>query len=235
MLDKDMESWRAARGLETGDMQLLGDFNDSTGKKKLDLTTALGLMKGQPGVIEDDFLIHGVRAALEFHDAVATGSGGILLYHKQWLQLSGVGRKSPAAHIHRGICEALRLLHTYDQVDSSTTANGEHLSRWAIQTALAVERNPAQPGYTGLDIISGSTLQADSRASTSKFQEWASSRLKERSAVWKQERLYNRERRLERGKGKGFGKSGEEDSDDETGPKRRKKKQELRENPPAAS
>lgn len=37
------------------------------------------------------------------------------------------------------------MLHSWDQVDGSTTAIGEHLSRWAIQTELAVERNPAQP------------------------------------------------------------------------------------------
>ena len=90
-----------------------------------------------------------------------------------------------------------------------------------------------------MDIVSGSTLQADGRASTSKFQEWVSSRLKERSAVWKQERLYNQERRLQRGKGKGFGKSGEEDSEDENGSKRRKKKKKGKnsggENPPAAT
>lgn len=90
--------------------------------------------------------------------------------HEQW-RLSGVGKRSSAAHIHRSVCESLRLLHTYDQTDASTTAVGEHLSRWAIQTALAVRRKPAPPDYAGLGIISGSTLQADGRATTGKFQD----------------------------------------------------------------
>eukprot|EP00438_Fugacium_kawagutii_P008463 Skav230205 [mRNA] locus=scaffold2443:264867:266063:+ [translate_table: standard] len=222
--DRDLETWKAKKGLETGDMRLLGNFKDSSGKKKLDLLSAVGLMKGgAASAVDEDFPIHGVRAAKEFHDAVGGGSGGFIPYHEQWLRLSGVGKRSSAAHIHRGVCECLRLLHTYDQIDASTTAVGEHLSRWAIQTELAVERNPAQPDYAGLDIVSGATLQADGRATTSKFQEWVSTRLKERSAVWKQERLYNQERRLQRGKGKGGGKD-EDDSDEETGGKKRKKK-----------
>ena len=92
-----------------------------------------------------------------------------------------------------------------------------------MQTELAVERNPAQPDYSGLDIISGSAVQSDGRATTSKFPEWVTSRLKERAQVWKQERLYNQERRNIRGKGKG-GKGGDEDSEDEMTGKLRKKK-----------
>eukprot|EP00438_Fugacium_kawagutii_P000317 Skav210718 [mRNA] locus=scaffold849:20772:21968:+ [translate_table: standard] len=238
--DKDLDTWKAKKGLETGDIRLLGDFKDSAGKKKLDLVSAVGLMKwSASSSSDDDFPINGVRAAKEFHEAVGTGTGGFIPYHEQWLRLSGVGKRSSAAHIHRGVCEALRLLHTYDQVDASTTAVGEHLSRWAIQTELAVERNPAQPDYAGLDLVSGATLQADGRASTSKFQEWVSTKLKERSAVWKQERLYNQERRLQRGKGKGLGKDDEE-SDEDGGTKKRKKKKKGKggaggDNPPAGT
>ena len=134
-----------------------------------------------------------------------------------------MAKRSSAAHIHRAICEGLRLLHSHDQIDASTTGVGEHLTRWAIQTELAVERNPSAPDYSGLDIISGATVQADGRASTSKFGEWITTRLKERAAVWKQERLYNQERRNLRGKGKD-GKGGDDDSDDDVGGRFKKKK-----------
>ena len=93
-------------------------------------------------------------------------------------------------------------MHSFDQLDVSALAVGEHLSRWVIQTELAVERNPLQPDFSGLDIIE-----------------------KERASIWKQERLYNQERRQLRG-GKG-GRGGEADDstdEDEGGKGRRKKK-----------
>ena len=67
--------------------------------------------------------------------------------------------------------------------------------RWLVQTGLAVERSPAQPDYSGLDIVAGTATLPDGRASTSKFSEWLAARLKDRAATWKQERLYKAERK----------------------------------------
>jgi hypothetical protein len=219
-MTKDIEKWRKTKGLETGDQRLLGDHRDPSGKKALVLSEAVGLMKGGEEE-ETDFPIVGTRAAKELHEAVSGGAGGFLAYHEQWIRLSGVGKRSSAAHIHRCLCEGLRLMYTFDQIDASTTAIGEHLSRWMVQTELAVERNPAQPDYSGLDIVAGTSLLADGRAATNKFQEWVAGKLKERSSVWKQERLFAEERRKQKGKGKG---GREEDSDEDSDPRRRKKK-----------
>ena len=219
---KDVEDWRKLKGLETGDQRLLGNHTDASGKKRLELSAAVSLMKGSTENSEE-FPIAGVRAAKEYHEAVSLGANSFLAYHEQWLRLSGVQKRSSAAHIHRNVCEGLRMLHSFDQVDASTTAIGEHLSRWGIQTELAVERNPTSPDYSGLDVLSGNALQGDGRASTSKFSEWVTSRLKERSQIWKQERLYAQERRAQKGKGKGAG-GGDGDSDDEPVGKRKKKK-----------
>ena len=220
--DKDIASWKVQRGLELGDVRLLGDHRDASGRRRLDLVQAINLMKGDGK--EEDFPICGVRAAREFHQSVATGVGSFHAYHEHWIRLSGVAKRSSAAHIHRAICECLYYMHGYDQVDPTTTAVGEHLSRWLVQTELAVERNPGAPDYTGLDILSGSSLQADGRAVTQKFGEWIASKLKERSAVWKQERLYQQERRLLRGKGKGNGKGENEDTSEDADPAKRRKK-----------
>lgn len=223
VFDKDLEQWKKKKGLSTGDERLLGDHRDASGRKKLDLSEAVEIMKGDAEEDKDpDFPIRGVRAAKEFHMAVASGTNNMLTYHEQWLRQSGVGKRASAAHIHRNLCEGLQLLHSFDQIDSSTTAIGEHLCRWAIQTELAVERNPSQPDYAGLDIVSGSSLMSDGRAATGKFNEWVTSKLKERSQIWKQERLYLQERR--HGKGKGGGKADDDDDDDEDGAKKRKKK-----------
>ena len=174
---------------------------------------------------DSDFPIAGVRAAKEFHLSVAASTGGFLTYHSEWLRLSGVSKKFSAVHVHRALCEALRLMRSYDQVDASTLATGEHLTRWMIQTELAVERNPLQPDYAGLDIVDGTAQLPDGRAATAKFTEWVSNRLKERASLWKQERLYQQERRHHRGKGREA--DGGDDTDSEEygeGNKKKKKK-----------
>lgn len=239
---RDVEDWRKKRGLEAADLRLLGDHKDASGKRRLELATAVSLMKGVSKEDDkSDFPISGVHAAKEYHESVALGPGNFLSYHAEWLRLSGVGRRSSAAHIHRSLCECLRLLHSYDQIDASTTAVSEFLSRWAVQTELAVERSPTQPDYTGLDIISGAAIQGDGRASTSKFGEWVSTRLKERAQIWKQERLYAQERGHLRGRGKGAGRGGDDGSSDDGGGQSRKKKKKKDKggkggtNPPAAS
>ena len=92
-----------------------------------------------------------------------------------------------------------------------------------IQTELAVERNPLQPDYTGLDIVDGTAQLPDGRAATAKFTEWVSNRLKERATLWKQERLYQQERRHLRGKGRETD-GGDESDSEEYGKGHRKKK-----------
>ena len=215
----DLEDWKRRHGLNRADVRLLGDHRDAGGKKVLALKDAVTLMKLP---VDPEFPIAGVRAAKEFHEAVAASTEGFLTYHSEWLRLSGVSRKASASHIHRAICEALRLMHSYDQVDASALAVGEHLCRWAIQTELAVERNPNMPDFSGLDIISGTAILPDGRASTSKFSEWVSGRLKERASLWKQERLFHQERRQLRTKGGRV--PGDESSSEETGKGGKKKK-----------
>ena len=168
--DKDIETWKRGKGLESGDNRLLRDHTDSSGKRRLDLTTAVSLMKGTSTTEDKDFPIHGVKAAKELHESVARGSQNFHAYHEQWLRLSGIGKKSSAAHIHRNLTEGLRLMHDYDQIDCSTTGLGEHLSRWLVQTELAVERCPSQPDYSGLDIVGGSALLGDGPCSNFSIQ-----------------------------------------------------------------
>ena len=222
VMARDLADWRLTRGLETADVRLLGDHKDASGKRRLDLKSAVVLMKNAE---DKEFPINGIRAAKEFHEAVASSSGEFLSYHSEWLRLSGVNKKASAVHIHRALCEALRLMHTYDQVDVSSLACGEHLTRWIIQTELAVERNPLQPDFTGLDIISGTAQLPDGRAATSKFTEWVTGRLKERAAIWKQERLFQQERR-QRGRGHtgGADSSSDECAPDGKGNRKKKKK-----------
>ena len=158
---RELEDWKGKKGRELGDIRLLGDHRDSAGRRKLDLNAAVALMHAAE---DKEFPIAGTRAAKELHESVSEGPGNFLSYHAEWLRLSGVSGKSSSAHIHRHLCEVLRLMHSYDQVDASSLASAETICRWLIQVELAVERSPTSPDYSGLDIVAGTATLPDGRA-----------------------------------------------------------------------
>ena len=200
---------------EVGDVRTLGDHTDDAGQRVLHLTEAVALMRDTE---QKGFPLAGIRSVKEFLDSVGAGPGNMTSYQAEWERLSGVGEGSAVNHVHRNLCEVLRLMHSWDQVDLSMMASAELIVRWLIQTEIAVERNPRHPDYSGLDIVISAPVNAVGRASTSKFNTWVTDRLKERATIWKQERLYREEQKQSR---KGDGKKGEEG--DGKGPKKKKK------------
>lgn len=80
-------------------------------------------------------------------------------------------------------------------MECSTLASAELVARLLIQVEVATERNARRPDYSGLDIVVSAPVSAAGRATTQRFSAWITDRLKERSQIWKQERLYREERR----------------------------------------
>ncbi|CAK0870306.1 unnamed protein product, partial [Prorocentrum cordatum] len=184
---------------DLGDVRTLGDHTDDAGQRALHLTEAVALVRDTE---QKGFPLAGIRSV-----------------KAEWGRLSGVGEGSTVNHVHRNLCEMIRLTHSWDQVDLSMMASAELIVRWLIQTEIAVERTPRHPDYSGLDIVISAPVNAVGRASTSKFNSWVTDRLKERAAIWKQERLYREEQKQTR---KGDGKKGGDD--DGKGPKKKKGK-----------
>ena len=221
----DIDTFKAKSGDDEQDLRLLGVHKDKAGKRKLDLNDSLALMAEV--TMEDFPLSTEVRAAKEFLTAVNEGPGNLQRYHTEWQRLSGISDGSSVCHAHRIICEVLRLMHSYDQLNIANLASGEQLVRWIVQLETATERNFRSPDFTGLDLILGGTISAEGKALTQKFTEHLSSKLKERAQIWKQERLYREERRhlhggtaasgsdgygAPKGKGRGKGKQSKGDS-----------------------
>ena len=164
-----------------------------------------------------DFPLTGEMAIWEYLSRVADGPGNFTSYRAEWLRMSGVGEHVAIAHARRNLCETLRLMHAYDQLDLSCFASAE-LARYLIQSEVAAERNARRPDYSGLGIIRSALVTASGRAAVRRFIARVSDRVKERSQIWKQERLYRRERRSMPdgdgggGKGQGQGQREEEES-----------------------
>ncbi|CAE8678756.1 unnamed protein product, partial [Polarella glacialis] len=206
-----LAAWAAKTVKDAGDIRLLGDHRDAAGKRKLDLSSAVAMMRESK---IDDFPLQGVRACREYLSAISEGPGNIVSYHSEWVRLSGVNEASAVCHTHRTLAETLRLLVSFDQVDLSNMAGGEQLVRWIIQIETAVERNPKLPDFSGLDIVTGATTTAEGKALAPKFGEWITERMKSRATIWKSQRQYNEERRgSAKVKGDGKGNKGDKDRD----------------------
>ncbi|CAE8693926.1 unnamed protein product [Polarella glacialis] len=197
-----LAAWAAKTVKDAGDIRLLGDHRDAAGKRKLDLSSAVAMMRESK---IDDFPLQGVRACREYLSAISEGPGNIVSYHSEWVRLSGVNEASA--------------------VDLSNMAGGEQLVRWIIQIETAVERNPKLPDFSGLDIVTGATTTAEGKALAPKFGEWITERMKSRATIWKSQRQYNEERRGSakvKGDGKG-GKGAQAAADKDRDGKKKKK------------
>ncbi|CAK0809711.1 unnamed protein product, partial [Prorocentrum cordatum] len=108
---------------------------------------------------------------------------------------SAVSESSAVAHIHYVLCESVRLAIQTDQLDVTNLLSFELIMRRICQDETAVARNPRHPDYGGLEILLRAPTTEQGQASTNKFTEWVTGRLKEQAAIYKQTRLWNEEQR----------------------------------------
>ena len=64
-------------------------------------------------------------------------------------------------------------------------------SRRLVQLEMAAARNPSAPDFTGLGVIGDGVTQADGSSRVPRFRHGVAERLKERSDILKQNRIYS--------------------------------------------
>ena len=99
--------------------------------------------------------------------------------------------------------EENRLRLEQDALNVKNLVCFEQLLRRQILLALAAERNPQHPDFSGLAYGLGEPVVKGAAAARA-FREWVSSRQKEQAQIWKQQRLS----REESGRGRGGGGGG---------------------------
>ncbi|CAK0855523.1 unnamed protein product [Prorocentrum cordatum] len=137
----------------------------------------------------------GPRVAKEWLVSVRDGPGDLSSYHGQWVRRSGVSESSAVAHIHYVLCESVRLAIQTDQLDVTNLLSFELIMRRICQDETAVARNPRHPDDGGLEMLLRAPTTEQGQASTNRFTEWVTGRLKEQAAIYKQTRLWNEEQR----------------------------------------
>ena len=207
MATSEIERFKESKKDSLGDARLLGEHKDPQGKRHMTLQDALALMSEEKF---DDWGFVGPRATREYLVAIREGPGDLISYHNGWVRSSGISNSSAIAHEHRSLIETLRLGFSKDQLDLSNLTCMENVVRRLIVLEMAVARNPAAPDFSGLDVVSETPIAAQGQAYVSAITSWVTEKLKERSQIQKQARLFKEE--FGRRGGKKFGDEDDEDS-----------------------
>ena len=83
----------------------------------------------------------------------------------------------------------------YDQIDPSSLAGVELLVRRLYQIEIAVERNPRQPDFDGVDALVETSTKSSGSFNVPSMAKWFSEHQKSEAFVLKQMRLWNEEKK----------------------------------------
>jgi hypothetical protein len=204
-----LEQWLADRKKEEDDIRLLGHHTDQTGARFLSWQDAVGMFRETP---MPEWKFDGPRVTKELSEAVRDGSGNPTSYHAEWVRLSGVNQHSAVAYEHRHCMEVLRLATHQDQLDISNIAAFEQIARRVVQLEIAADKDPHNPDFTGLGVVSDGAVDSRGSARAPKFKQWVSQKQQQQAQILKQQRLYKEEalaeRKARKGRGKGKDKDG---------------------------
>ena len=192
--------WGEQRRAGAEDIRSLGVHKAADGTRHLSWTDAVGMLRESA---MPEWKFEGPRVCKELAASIREGAGNPTSYHAEWIRLSGVNQNSAIAYEHKNAMEMLRMATSMDQVDISNLASFEMLSRRVVMLEMAVARDPRDPDFSGLGVISDGAVGTDGAARAPRFRTWVSDRQKERANILKQSRLYKEETQNERARKRG--------------------------------
>ena len=83
----------------------------------------------------------------------------------------------------------------YDQVDPSSLAGMELLTRRIYQIEIAVDRNPRQPDFEGLDALVETSTKSSGSVNVPSMAKWFSQHQQSEAFVLKQMRFWGEEKK----------------------------------------
>ena len=125
-----------------------------------------------------------------------------LMHHSEFVQKSGIPEKGGIAREHESLTEAIRLALVVDQRDIFQNASDEHTLRRMVMLEMAVSRDPKNPDWEGLDLLTTRKVTASGSVDLPKVSQWLASAQKDRMTVLKQGRLLREEEEAKKKKPK---------------------------------
>lgn len=212
---RNFEKWQQMKrpglpGGHAGDLRLLGNEQDSGGKRRMSLRRALELMSTSKF---KDWPHRGPGSVREFLESVLEASGDIEVYLGHFLRKSGASDNIACTHELKNLLGIVHLAYSYDQMDVSNLASIELAVRRILEIQAAVRRNPRHPQFDSFDsAVAGSTDEGGGARATT-YNEWLIEQQKtevkrlKATREWREEQQSDRRAREDRPDGKAKAKS----------------------------
>jgi hypothetical protein len=143
-----------------------------------------------PASLGPDWIFRGPSAVAELLKGVRAAGEDLSGYHEYYCRASGLEPASAVGVKHRDILSVLHHMVTFDQLDAPFLASAELCARLVLQCQAAVKKNPKQPDFRGLQMMTMSDLDASGGVLTGDFARYVAEEQKSEAFTLKQQRLY---------------------------------------------
>ncbi|CAE8613278.1 unnamed protein product, partial [Polarella glacialis] len=218
---EDTSAWTQQKrpglpGGHAGDLRLLGNQANSSGKRMMSLSRALELMTKHTFA---DWPHRGPAATKEFLEAIMESGGDIQVYLGTFMRKSGVSDNTACCHELKNLFEMVRLGISYDQIDVGNLASFELIVRRILEIQTAIRRNPQHPIFDGLDQSALGSVDEVGGARAVSYGHWLGEQQKAEAKLMRGQREYREEQISDRkgrsgpgGEAKGGAKGDKNDS-----------------------
>ena len=176
------------------DDRLSGNSRDKSGRRRVDVTMAMSRLKA---VVVVGTPHQGPSACLEFLESIEQAGQSNAQHHVDWRTKSGVSEKSQICRSHKDWSEVLYDMLCIDELNAPALVSAEAVVRKILQIETAVRRNPKQPDFEGLELLTTQMLDESGGATAPVFASWLSTRQRDEAQILKQGRLLREERTAE--------------------------------------
>ena len=152
----------------------------------------------------------GPPAVREFFKQLIQSGMTLAQYDVHWRHKSGVPEGGIASRMHSTLTESLRWMITVDQVDPTELVAAECLTRELLRLEAAVNRDPRQTDWDGLEVMVSSCMNGCGSLETPAFCSWGALTQKDRAVMVRQSRLLHEEKVADSNRRKKDGKGGKE-------------------------
>ena len=128
--------------------------------------------------------------------SIAESGLEVTAYGNEFLRLNAVPPSSSVAKMYMYLLHAFHLMVCVDRLDPMHSAVAEHLSRKILQRQKAIQRNPKQPDFTGLDEYERHAKGATGEMHAPEWDKHVSEQHRNQALIDRNQRLASEEKQL---------------------------------------
>ena len=128
--------------------------------------------------------------------SIAESGLEVTAYGNEFLRINNVPPTSAVAKMYMYLLHAFHLLVCVDRLDPMHLSVAEHLSRKVLQQQKAIQRNPKQPDFTGLEEYERHAKGATGEMYAPEWDKHVSEQHRNQALIDRNQRLASEEKQL---------------------------------------